>query len=181
MSKDWILSQECFDALLDWLDSKREQAGIKYEEIRSSLIKMFSSRGISEAEDLADETINRVARKLNEIEKEFEGDPARYFFGVGNKVYLEYLRRKLPQLPPLSTSDSERVELEYSCLERCINRLSVSNRNLLLRYYGAEGRAKIDQRRLLADELGIAPNALRIRAFRIRTSLQKCVEKCVEH
>jgi hypothetical protein len=32
----------------------------------------------------------------------------------------------------------------------------------------------------LAQNLGIAPNALRIRAFRIRLVLQKCVEKCIE-
>ena len=34
MNKDWELSQEDFDALLDWLDPDREQAGIKYEQIR---------------------------------------------------------------------------------------------------------------------------------------------------
>jgi len=28
--------------------------------------------------------------------------------------------------------------------------------------------------------LGIAPNALRIRAYRIRAALQKCLDKCVE-
>jgi len=180
MNKNWVLSQECFDALLDWLDSDREQAGIKYEEIRRRLIKIFTGRGCVEAEDLADETINRVSSKLDEIKKEFTGDRARYFFGVANKVHLEYLRRKLPQPPFLPPEDSNLIERSYSCLEQCINRLSRENRELLLEYYKAEGRAKIEQRRLLADRLGIAPNALRIRAFRIRAELQRCVEDCIE-
>jgi len=181
MNKDWALSQEAFNSLLDWLDPNREQAGIKYEEIRRRLIKIFTGRGCADAEDLADETINRVTSKLNEIEKEFTGDRTRYFFGVANKVYLEYLRRKLPQHPsPSSPVDSNRIELEFQCLERCIKQLSDENRELLLQYYGAEGRAKIEQRKLLAEKLGIAANALRIRAHRIRLALQECMEKCVK-
>jgi DNA-directed RNA polymerase specialized sigma24 family protein len=179
MNKNWVLSQEAFDALLDWLDPDREQAGIKYEQIRLRLIKIFTGRGCSDAEDLADETINRVTTRLGEIEKEFSGDRTRYFFGVANKVYLEYLRRKPPQLPPWPPPDSERIELEYRCLERCIEQLSEDNRELLLQYYGVDGGAKIEHRRELAKKLGIGPNALRIRAFRIRLALQECVEKCI--
>lgn len=180
MNKNWVLSQESFDALLEWLDSNREQAGIKYEEIRRRLIKVFVGRGCVEPEDLADETINRVINKLNEIEKEFRGDPSRYFYGVANKVLMEYLRKKPPQPPPFTPSDSHRVEIEYRCLEHCIEGLNNENRELLLEYYRAEGRAKVAQRKQLADRLGIALNALRIRAFRIRVGLQECVEKCVE-
>ena len=120
MNKNWSLSQEDFDALLAWLDPDREQAGIKYEQIRSRLIKIFTGRGCVDPEGLADETINRVTSKLTEIKSEFSGDPARYFFGVANKVYMEYLRRKPPQ-PPSPPPDSARAELEYRCLERCIN------------------------------------------------------------
>ncbi|HET9713482.1 MAG TPA: hypothetical protein VFP64_16425 [Pyrinomonadaceae bacterium] len=180
MKKNWALSQESFDALLDWLDSDREQAGLKYEQIRRNLIKIFVNRGCAEAEDFADETINRVVSKLDEVKKEFTGDPARYFYGVANKIFLEFQRRKPPEPPSSPPEDSNRVELEYRCLEHCISRLSEEHRELLLHYYHAEGRGKIDQRKLLADKLGIAPNALRIRAFRIRTALQQCVERCLE-
>lgn len=179
MNRDWFLSQEAFDALLEWLDPDREQAAMKYEHIRKRLIKIFTGRGCPEPEDLADETINRVISKLNEVGKEFEGDRERYFFGVANKVYLESRRRKTPQPPP-SPVDSNQVELEFRCLERCIETLSEENRYLLLQYYGAEGRAKVEQRKCLAEELGIAPNALRIRAYRIRVCLQECMEKCIE-
>jgi len=180
MKKNWLLSQETFDALLAWLDSDRERAGIKYEQIRYRLIKIFVARGCAEAEDLADEIINRVTSKLNEIGDEFTGDRERYFYGVANKVLMEYHRRRQPQPTPSPTVDSDRVEQEYRCLEQCIAQLSDENRELLLQYYQGEGRAKIEQRKRLAEKLGIAPNALRIRAFRIRAALQECVEKCLE-
>jgi DNA-directed RNA polymerase specialized sigma24 family protein len=180
MNKNWELSQEAFDALLDWLDSDREQAALKYEKIRRSLIKIFTGRGCVEPEDLSDETINRVTSKLKEIEKEFSGDRTRYFFGVANKVHLEHLRRKLPQPTPPPATDPVQIEMEYSCLERCIERLTNDHRELLLRYHGAGGPAETDRRRALAAELAIAPNALRIRVYRIRMALKECVEKCIE-
>jgi len=179
MNKDWSLSQEAFDALLDWLDSDREQAGIKYEEIRARLIIIFTGRSCAEAEDLADETINRVTSRLSAIKEQFTGDRTRYFFGVANKVYMEYMRRKPPQPSPFPPTDSHQAEVEFRCLEHCIESLSEENRYLLLKYYGVEGGSKVDQRRQLAEELGIAPNALRIRAYRIRLGLQECVEKCI--
>ena len=180
MNKNWSLSQEAFDALLDWLDPDREQAGIKYEQIRSRLIKIFTGRGCVDPEELADETINRVTSKLNEIQNEFTGDRARYFFGVANKVYMEYLRRKPPQLPPQMPPDPGRTELEHRCLERCIGRLSSEDRDLFVRDYGTKGQAQADRRKALADELGISLNALRIRVYRIRTALKDCVEKCIQ-
>ncbi len=179
MNKNWSLSQEDFDALLDWLDSDREQAGIKYEQIRSSLIKIFTGRGCIDAEELADETINRVTGKIREIQNDFTGDPARYFYGVAKLVYMEYWRRKPPQTPP-PPPDSARAELEYRCLERCIERLSEEDRGLLLREYGAKGRTQAERRKALADELGISLNALRIRVYRIRVGLKECIEKCLQ-
>jgi DNA-directed RNA polymerase specialized sigma24 family protein len=93
---------------------------------------------------------------------------------------MEYSRRKTPQPPPELLTDSRRVEVEYRCLEECIAKLNEEHRELVLRYYSADGREKIEQRKLLAEKLGIAPNALRIRAYRIRAALQKCLERCVE-
>jgi DNA-directed RNA polymerase specialized sigma24 family protein len=180
MNKDWILTQESFDALLAWLDPEREAAGRKYEDIRLRLIKIFACRGCYEPEDLADETINRVSKKLKEIESTYSGDPARYFYGVANKVHLEYLRRRLAPFPPAPSEVSDSMEKEYACLERCVQNLNPNNRVLVLQYYQEEKRAKIDHRKHLAAQLGIAVNALRIRACRIRAALQECVTNCLE-
>lgn len=180
MNKEWVLTQESFDALLAWLDPNRELAGRKYEDIRTRLIKIFSCRGCYEPEDLADETINRVTNKLKDIETSFVGERARYFYGVANKVHMEYLRRKLPPPVQRSINDPDAIEREYDCLEQCMQRLSVNNRELVLQYYQEDKQAKIDQRKKLAEQLGIALNALRIRAHRIRASLQECVQSCVQ-
>ena len=180
MNKNWVLTQESFDALLDWLDPQREQAGQKYEDIRSSLIKIFTCRGCFEPEDLADETINRVTSKLKQIGDDFIGDRARYFYGVANKVHLEYLRRKPVQPSPVLSLASDQVEQEFECLETCMEHLTPDNRELVLQYYQEEKKAKIDHRKMLAEKLGIGVNALRIRACRIRASLLECVKACLK-
>lgn len=177
--KEWILTQEAFDSFLDWLSIDREQAGKKYEEIRRKLIKIFVCRGCKVAEELADETINRVAKKLPEIKESYVGDPAHYFYGVAHKVHLEFVRRKPAPLPLPPPEHSDEMEMEYDCLERCIETLPPENRELVLQYYQEEKRAKIDQRKRLAQRLGIEVNALRIRAYRIRMSLQDCVRECL--
>jgi DNA-directed RNA polymerase specialized sigma24 family protein len=180
MNKNWVLTQESFDALLDWLDPNREQAGQKYEDIRCRLIKIFTCRGCFEPEDLADETINRVTSKLRQIEDDFTGNRARYFYGVANKVHLEYLRRKPVQPSPVLSLTSDEVEQEFECLERCMAQLTPEKRELVLQYYQEEKKAKIDHRKMQAEKLGIAVNALRIRACRIRASLQECVQACLK-
>ena len=178
MKKEWILTQELFDELLYWLNPDRERAGEEYEQLRHRLIKLFTCRNCQDAEDLADETINRVATKVPEIKATFVGTRAPYFFAVANKVHLEYLRTRGPKPPPPSPPPDD-VEMEYSCLERCIEQQSPSNRRLVLEYYRGEKRAKIDHRRLLSEQYGIALNALRIRAHRIRNALQECVKQCI--
>jgi len=179
MKKEWVLTQEAFDGLLGWLDPNRDLAAQKYESIRTRLIKIFACRGCAEAEDLADETINRVTNKLPEIQGNFVGEPARFFYGVANKIQLEYSRphRTLPVPQPVNEGDDS--EVEYDCLDRCMEKLSSENRALVLSYYQEEKHAKIEHRKELATNLGIALNALRIRAHRIRASLQQCVKQCV--
>jgi DNA-directed RNA polymerase specialized sigma24 family protein len=186
MKQNWNLTPESFHLLLSWLDADRDQAGLKYEQVRRRLITIFTCRGCYDAEELADETMNRVTAKVGEISQTYSGDPALYFYGVAQKVHLEYLRKK-----PVLTTDSEMLgnvrvvdsvenESHYACLERCMDQLPKENRQLVLQYYEQEKRAKIEHRRKLADQLGIAVNALRIRAHRIRLQLQECVRNCID-
>ena len=174
------LTQAAFDSLLSWLDSDREQAGRKYEQVRQRLIKIFACRGRPDAEELADEVINRVTLKAPEVSKDYVGDPSLYFYGVAQKVYLEALRKRPAQLfvpPPSPHTDEE--EAEYECLETCVGGLPPASRELVIEYYQNDRRAKIEHRKELAGRLGIAQNALRIRAHRIRLALQRCVEDCL--
>ncbi|HEX8187660.1 MAG TPA: hypothetical protein VF586_04875 [Pyrinomonadaceae bacterium] len=175
-----------FNELLDWLHPDREQAGRKYEDIRRRLIRIFLHRGCASAEDMADETIIRVVRKVREVRANFNpsDDPALYFYGVGRNVYREYLKRRPEPAPPPPTAagaaDDEDETPEYECLEKCLGRLSPSNRELILEYYGDEEGAKIERRKKLAERFGTALNALRIRAHRIRLELKRCVLECLK-
>jgi DNA-directed RNA polymerase specialized sigma24 family protein len=181
MKKERVVTQQSFDALLAWLGSNRDEAGQNYERIRIRLIKIFACRGCNEAEDLADETINRVIAKVQDLAKTYEGDPALYFYGVAQKVHLESLRKvRTPAVPPPPVIIEDESDLEFECLERCMETLSPENKSLVLDYYQEEKQAKIEHRKKLADELGIALNALRIRAHRIRVQLQQCVVLCLE-
>jgi RNA polymerase sigma factor (sigma-70 family) len=192
MKKEWVLTEGAFETLLAWLDTDRERAGSKYETIRLRLIKIFTCRGCFEAEELADETINRVVGKVDEIANNYRGDPALYFYGVSHNIHLEYLRKlklRAPEIPPENTRETvarpsvhpvEDIEPEFECLERCLDELSPDNRRLMLDYYQHEKHAKIDYRQRLADELGIALNALRIRAHRMRRTLRECVQNCLD-
>jgi hypothetical protein len=119
VKKQWTLTQVAFDSLLAWLDPERERAGEKYEVIRARLIKVFAYRGCHTPEELADETINRVTRKIDTVAESYDGDPALYFYGVAQMIHLEYLRRKTePQPPP--ASHPEDSEQEYQCLDECL-------------------------------------------------------------
>jgi len=180
MNKEWALTKEAFDRLLQWLDTDRERAGAAYETIRLRLIKIFARRGCGEAEDLADETINRVTAKIEQLSSEYVGNQALYFYGVAQKVHLEYVRSRHKRSPEPVLQLESNDDAEYECLDRCLETLAAENRNLMLRYYLDDKQAKIRNRKQLADELGIAVNALRIRTHRIRNLLQKCVQACVQ-
>lgn len=184
MRRTQPLNQEDFDVLLTWLGTTREDGGRRYEEIRRRLIKFFTYRGCPEADELADETINRVAAKVHGLAETYTGDTALYFYGVAHNVHLEYLRmcrtRPQPPVPQIQAADSDTLDAEYECLDQCVRQLSPNAREIILQYYQEEKRSKIDRRKALADRLGIALNALRIRAYRIRTSLQTCLQDCLK-
>jgi DNA-directed RNA polymerase specialized sigma24 family protein len=181
MKKDWDLTQEAFDQLLAWLNSDREAAGRRYEEIRCRLLKVFACRGCGCPEDLADETINRVARKVPEIAPTYVGDPAYYFCGVAHNVFLESLRRiPEPEPQPKPDPSEESEEVYYECLEGCMGKLSHRNHELVLHYFQEEKRAKIDCRKKLAEGLGMTLNALRIQMHRIIEILRECVTQCLK-
>jgi DNA-directed RNA polymerase specialized sigma24 family protein len=174
------LRQEDFDRLLDWLDTDRERAGVIYEKIRWRLVAILASRGCVTPEEVADETIDRVARRVVDIQETYTGDKAIYFLGVMNNVHHEYLRR--PSLPRLVEPDenAETKEQTHLCLDQCLDKLAPYSRQLIEKYYAENKQAKIDLRKRIARELGIKATTLRLRALRIREKLQTCIAQCLE-
>jgi len=160
-----------FDSFLQSLDPDREQAGLRYEILRRRLIKVFTCRGCSCPEELADQTLDRVIAKWKELSPQYHGDPGRYCGGVARRVYREYMRRG-PALAtiPVVQPDSAR-EIDHDHMERCLAETSPEQRLLLIEYYCCSGKAGTRKRSELAQRLGIGLNALRIRVHRIRKKI----------
>ena len=175
-----VLEQEEFDQLLSWLDPDPQRAGLTYEKIRRRLISILASRGCASAEEITDEIIDRVARRVVDIRDAYVGDKAIYFLGVMNNVHHEYLKRPKMPRPPELVDDSEAKEETHRCLERCLDKLTNNSRRMIERYYSEDKQAKIDSRKRIAEEFGITPNTLRLRALRIRDKLQACIEQCLQ-
>ncbi|MGB7923470.1 MAG: hypothetical protein WCF57_09515 [Pyrinomonadaceae bacterium] len=177
------ITRESFVALLAWLDPDLETAGRKYEIIRSGLIRIFISQGLSDAEDLTDLTINRVVTRLPDIKDDYVGEPARYFHGVARNIVLEARRRKeivTDKVPERLTQMPDTTD-RHECLLKCLELLTGEKRELILDYYLYEGRNKIDHHRRMAEELSITEGALRTRAHHIRCTLEKCVLQCTRN
>jgi len=179
LAKTHVLKQEDFDRMLVWLDPDPELAGVTYEKIRWRLVAILASRGCNCPEELADETIDRVARRVVDIQDTYVGDKAIYFLGVMNNVHHEYLKRPALPRPPMPAEDGEAKEMTHLCLEKCLDKLSSNSRRLIEAYYSESERAKIDLRKRIAAELGIGVSTLRLRALRIREKLQTCIEQCL--
>jgi len=179
-----------FETMLLWLNPDREEAGKKYEEIRSALIKRFQQLGSrSEPEELANTTFDRVAKKLPKIIATYVGPPEPYFFKVAWFVYKEDLRKPiqvpLPAIdfptPPLpNTEEAFEKEVLYACLQDCVEELNPTNRALIREYYQGERQEKIIRRKELAERMGIKLTHLRLKAQRVRNTLKKCILECMK-
>ena len=175
------ITKEPFEALLEWLDPDREKAGQRYEMIRAGLIRIFVSKGVSDAEHYTDEAIDRVVKRLPEIQGKYVGDPARYFHGVARNLILEASRRKEVATDMLPQGITEEIVSDTSeCLSKCLKLLPADKRELILDYHLYQGHAKVEHHRQMAVELSISDGALRTRAHHLRVSLEKCVLECIE-
>lgn len=193
--KGWTLSHTGFSSFLVWLDQGSDTAGESYLEMRRRLVSYFDRKSCRSPDELADETLNRVARRLEEEGSITDATPAHYCYIVAKFVFLEYLRgieRRQVSLDDLSSAGAEPYDdagsagAEYQegeqrleCLDRCLQKLDRDSRQLIIEYYRGEQRAKIDARRGLAERFGITANALSIRACRIRDRLESCVADCL--
>lgn len=178
------ITAEGLTRLLARLHSDVDQAGREYERLRRALVKFFDWRGAPAPDECADETIDRLARKLDEI---IVDDVSSYAHGIARLVLLE--RRRQPRLDPFDGSSavasapapeaSEEHDRLHDCFELCLAGIPDDGRSLVLRYYEGERHVKIANRRQLGAALGLSENALRSRVQRLRDRLEHCVRACV--
>ena len=189
------LTHVAFSRLLEWLDDGVDSQGETYLEMRRRLVLYFDRRNRLSADELADETLTRIGRTLEKDGAIATTPPARYCYVVAKFVLLEDIRRERmhvhldearradgPAGATVAGPDEGLVirEQRLDCLDRCLQELKAEQRELVIEYYRDTGRQKIDRRRDLAKRLGISMNALGIRACRIRSALEACVQACCQ-
>jgi DNA-directed RNA polymerase specialized sigma24 family protein len=186
--KERDLTPEAFAKFLAMLAPEPEIAGEKYEELRRQLIKFFEWRGSLIADQLADETLNRVVKKIQDGEK-IEKNILAMCLGIARYVFKEYMRHpdnrrveieELAKLAAPQVHQKEDDDLWLISLRECLNNLPEEDRELIIEYYQEDKQAKIDSRKALAARLGISTNTLFSRAKRIRDRLERSVTNSIE-
>lgn len=173
-----------FARLLTRLHSDVEQAGQEYERLRRTLVKFFDWRGAPAPEECADETIDRLARKLEDT---IIDDVRTYAYGIARLVLMERRREPVfssidghPSLTSVPAGpQADEGDRLHDCFELCLADFPEQTRSLILRYYEGERFAKISNRRELAASLGLSESALRSRVHRLRDRLEQCVQACI--
>ncbi len=178
--REQSLTASAFETLLARLGSDPDAAGREYGAIRCKLVGFFERRNALMPEMLADETIDRVARRLDEGEKvEYL---RAYFYGVAKRILLESVRQRCRQenaerqvalVPPDPPEAADRELSPIACLERCLEELPPDCRQLVVSYYQC---ARADRRRLAA-QLGMSYTSLKSQVHRIRVRLGTCVQR----
>lgn len=200
MAEPAQLDEGSWDGLFDFLDPDRRhsagpdrdrEARAAYQEVTRRLACFFAGRGCHDADDLAAETILRVAARCRDVDVTAFAERTGYFFGVARNVHHEWLRhsakdavlreesgREMRRVPPLDAQARRDREVVHACLDKCLGLLTQRARQLIVRYYSEERSAKIADHRQLASEFGKSVNALRIEVHRIRKVLRECVLEC---
>ena len=163
------LTDQTFARLLDHLDEDRERAGERYEDLRRVLVRFFEWRGAPFPDEHADETFDRVARRLAEgVEVKNIG---AYCYMVARLILLETRkgsdgrRSSLENPGAVAAADASmeaaEKETRLACLDDCMRGLPADSRELIIEYYRQDSRGRIDGRRALAERLGLKNRSAR--------------------
>jgi len=189
MARDLATLPGTFNEILAWLNSDRDVAGQMYVQLRHDLAKIFTWNRCSDPEGLTDEVFDRVSRKVHQLRQTFSGDPRLFFYGVARNLIKEESKRIRAQvslehmdLAANESSDNHNDPgmMRAECLELCLQKISSDKRELILDYYAKEKQAKIHHRAEIARRFGMSIEVLRVRIYRIRSKLERCIESCLD-
>lgn len=192
MARNSAVPLESFDEVLAWLDLDREVAATIYVQLRKDLTKIFTWNRCADPEGLTDEAFDRVSRKILHLRQTFEGDPRLYFHGVARNLIKENAKKVKAyaslegadtpaQTNPITQESEETAEIRSEWLQACLQKLSNEKQELILAYYAREKQAKIAYRHELAQRRGISLTTLRVRVYRIRSTLEECIQRCMKN
>ena len=157
--------------LLAVLDPDPVRAAMRYQELRSRLVRFFEWQRHSDPEDAAQETL---ARGFRRVVAGLDTSPSGihgFFFGIARNLVKEGWKARREELvdpaawdsTPSSARHVEQVEARLA-LTHYLGKLPASERRLLVRYYTGD-------RDMLSRELGVTAGNLRVIVHRIRQKL----------
>jgi DNA-directed RNA polymerase specialized sigma24 family protein len=174
------VTAEKFASFLEWLSPDRDRAGEEYERLRFRLNLFFTQRNCNVADELADETINRVIVKVSEEHIESK---IAYCYGVAKNIYREWLRKQRTHLDidevTIAAPVPEEPGFSNDCLDECLGKLEPDSRKLLLDYFSEAKLAKIELHRRISESMKTTQTALRMRVMRSKQKLKVCVQECM--
>jgi DNA-directed RNA polymerase specialized sigma24 family protein len=184
MRSHWTLAiqsmdtnDEVFNKLLARLEPDLTDSTIRYKQLRLKMIRFFQWKRCGDAEILADETIARAVKKIIEGDEIHADDPYVYIRAIANNVYREYVRGEIKTRKLLANLLQPTLEPEVSedCRIQCLRNLPSDRLKLLQEYFLDEKDSQ-----LLAEELNITINALRLQMHRLKKRLDSCYEDCLK-
>ena len=164
--------QTHYDQIFEVLEPHSTSTESAFLQCRFKLIKFFSWRHCEDPANLADETIVRLLKNVDQGQLVLFDKPYSYVYAIAVNVFREYQRaiKKRPSLvaqvaPPSTPEQTD------DCRELCLKQLSAPKLQLLSRYY-------LTDRENLTGQLQLSPNALRLKIYRIKQELRECCEDC---
>jgi DNA-directed RNA polymerase specialized sigma24 family protein len=187
------LTSKGLNLILSKLNDNPAKSADEYMTLHLKVEKYFEwqDRGRWQADysALADETLDRVAKKLEEG-VEIEKSIFSYALGIARFVWLEYMRDhplpndidSIPEPVALKPEPEPESDLRLACLRSCLAQIPKDDeeRKLILDYYRKNGEKIKERRKSLAASLGTNTNALKVRMTRLREKLKNCIGKCME-
>jgi hypothetical protein len=172
---------------LAWLDPNPERAATAYTLLQKRLRYFFEGwrDAAARAEELADLSIDRAIRKINEDRSVTSRVPASYVLSIARFVLME--SRKVPRSFPLMVDPPDprgeantRTEERTDCLMLCLSRLPKDEYDLIKKYHLYDGEDRMRARREATAAAGKSPGAIRVRVCRICKDLEHCIADCLD-
>ena len=170
------LDQNIFDELFKLLEPQAPSTESRFSHCRHKLFKFFAWRRCEDPDSLADETIVRLLKNVNNGQQISAERPYSYVYGIARNVFQEYLRVRKKSTPLSDIDASANVvfpNTEDGCGSLCLQKLTPEKRELLAHYY-----LDVGDRDEMAQEQLSSINALRLRIHRIKLELRRCWEDC---
>jgi len=177
------MSPKGFERLLQWFGPDTVISANRYLEAHERLARWFYFKGCNRPEDLADEVVDRVAKKLPPPCP----DHIALLLGYARMVLLEYRRERIhfdedcdPGEEPSRIQETALMEVRARCLDDCLGRLGNVDKHLLLEYHQYEPGGKIKHRQAMAEVRHTTLNALRLKVSRLKDVIEECVKRCCQ-